>query len=102
MGPGPDEAADGIDVDDGGDGRAGGDDAVGAGGSAGGGGAGGVPGQGHGVPEGRGGVDGDAALVWVERSPSGHLQCGAAIDRLSPAVTTAWRQVVDRVGFSVQ
>ncbi len=48
------------------------------------------------------GVSIDAALVWVERSPSGHLQCGAAIDRLSPAVTTAWRQVVDRVGFSVQ
>ena len=27
---------------------------------------------------------------------------GAAVERLSPAVTTAWRQVVDRVGLSVQ
>ena len=48
------------------------------------------------------GVSIDTALVWVERSPSGYLHCGAAVDRLSPAVTTAWRQVVDRVGFSVQ
>jgi DNA-binding response OmpR family regulator len=48
------------------------------------------------------GVSIDAALVWVERAPSGHLHCGASIDRLSPAVTTAWRQVVDRVGLSVQ
>ena len=48
------------------------------------------------------GVSIDTALVWVERSPSGFLHCGAAVDRLSPAVTTAWRQVVDRVGFSVQ
>jgi hypothetical protein len=48
------------------------------------------------------GVSIDTALVWVERAPSGHLHCGAAVDRLSPAVTTAWRQVVDRVGFSVQ
>ncbi len=48
------------------------------------------------------GVSIDTALVWVERSPSGFLHCGAAVDRLSPAVTTAWRQVVDRVGLSVQ
>jgi len=48
------------------------------------------------------GVSIDAALVWVERAPSGHLMCGAAIDRLSPSVTMAWRQVVDRVGLSVQ
>jgi DNA-binding response OmpR family regulator len=48
------------------------------------------------------GVSIDAALVWIERAPSGHLHCGAAVDRLSPAVTTAWRQVVDRVGLSVQ
>jgi DNA-binding response OmpR family regulator len=48
------------------------------------------------------GVSIDTALVWVERAPSGHLHCGAAVDRLSPSVTSAWRQVVDRVGFSVQ
>ena len=48
------------------------------------------------------GVSIDTALVWVERAPSGFLHCGAAVDRLSPSVTTAWRQVVDRVGFSVQ
>jgi DNA-binding response OmpR family regulator len=48
------------------------------------------------------GVSVDAALVWVERSPAGYLQCGAAIDRMTPAVTMAWRQVVDRVGYSVQ
>jgi DNA-binding response OmpR family regulator len=48
------------------------------------------------------GVSIDTALVWVERAPSGYLHCGAAVDRLSPAVTMAWRQVVDRVGFSVQ
>lgn len=48
------------------------------------------------------GVSIDTSLVWVERAPSGFLHCGAAVDRLSPAVTTAWRQVVDRVGFSVQ
>ncbi len=48
------------------------------------------------------GVSIDAALVWVERAPSGHLHCGASVDKLSPAVTTAWRQVVDRVGLSVQ
>lgn len=44
----------------------------------------------------------DTALVWVERTPSGFLHCGAAVDRMSPAVATAWRQVVDRVGISVQ
>lgn len=48
------------------------------------------------------GVSIDTALVWVERAPSGFLRCGAAVDRLSPSVTTAWRQVVDRVGLSVQ
>jgi DNA-binding response OmpR family regulator len=48
------------------------------------------------------GVSIDTALVWIERAPSGVLHCGAAIERLSPAVTTAWRQVVDRVGLSVQ
>jgi DNA-binding response OmpR family regulator len=48
------------------------------------------------------GVAIDTALVWVERAPSGHLHCGAAVDRLSPSVTTAWRQVVDRVGLSIQ
>jgi hypothetical protein len=44
----------------------------------------------------------ETALVWVERAPSGFLHCGAAVDRMSPAVATAWRQVVDRVGISVQ
>jgi DNA-binding response OmpR family regulator len=48
------------------------------------------------------GVSIDTSLVWVERAPSGVLHCGAAVDRLSPAVTTAWRRVVDRVGLSVQ
>jgi DNA-binding response OmpR family regulator len=48
------------------------------------------------------GVAIDTALVWVERAPSGHLHCGAAVERLTPALTSAWRQVVDRVGFSVQ
>ena len=48
------------------------------------------------------GVSIDAALVWVERAPSGFLHCGAAVERMTPAVTIAWRQVVDRVGFSVQ
>jgi hypothetical protein len=48
------------------------------------------------------GVSIDTALVWVERAPSGYLHCGAAVERLSPALTSAWRQVVDRVGFSVQ
>jgi DNA-binding response OmpR family regulator len=48
------------------------------------------------------GVSIDAALVWVERAPSGFLHCGAAVDKMTPAVTIAWRQVVDRVGFSVQ
>jgi hypothetical protein len=48
------------------------------------------------------GVSIDTSLVWVERAPSGLLHCGAAVERLSPAVTTAWRQVVDRVGLSVQ
>ena len=48
------------------------------------------------------GVSIDAEFVWVERAPSGRLHYGAAVERLSPAVTTAWRQVVDRVGLSVQ
>jgi len=48
------------------------------------------------------GVSIDTALVWVERAPSGYLHCGAAVDRLSPSAAIAWRQVVDRVGFSVQ
>jgi len=48
------------------------------------------------------GVSIETALVWIERAPSGVLHCGAAVEPLSPAVTTAWRQVVDRVGLSVQ
>ena len=48
------------------------------------------------------GVAIDTALVWVGRGPSGHLLCGAAIETMSPRVTDAWRQVVDRVGISVQ
>ena len=48
------------------------------------------------------GVSIDAALIWVGRAPSGFLQCGAAVDKMNPSVTSAWRQVVDRIGFSVQ
>jgi DNA-binding response OmpR family regulator len=48
------------------------------------------------------GVSIDTSLVWVERAPSGFLHYGAAVERMSPAVNTAWRQVVDRVGLSVQ
>jgi DNA-binding response OmpR family regulator len=60
------------------------------------------PGSGHRVSLPAFGVSIDAALVWVERTPSGSLHCGAAVDRMSPAVAIAWRQVVDRVGLSVQ
>jgi hypothetical protein len=48
------------------------------------------------------GVSVDAALVWVERAPSGQLQCGAAVADLDPVAANRWRQVVDQVGFSVQ
>ena len=48
------------------------------------------------------GVSFDTALIWTWRAPSGHLLCGAAVDRMNPSVTNAWRLVVDRVGFSIQ
>jgi DNA-binding response OmpR family regulator len=48
------------------------------------------------------GVSIDAALIWVGRAPSGTLLYGAAVDRLNPRTANAWRQVVDRVGFSIQ
>ena len=48
------------------------------------------------------GVSIDTALIWVGRAPSGRLLCGAAVDRMNPKVTNAWRLVVDRVGFSIQ
>ena len=48
------------------------------------------------------GVAIDTALVWVGRGPSGYLLCGAAIETMNPQVTNMWRQVVDRVGISVQ
>jgi DNA-binding response OmpR family regulator len=44
----------------------------------------------------------DVELVWAHRGPSGVMQCGAAVNRTTPAVTDAWKQVVDRVGFSIQ
>lgn len=48
------------------------------------------------------GVSVDAALVWVGRSPSGLLWYGAALADTNPNATTAWRDVVDRIGFRVQ
>jgi hypothetical protein len=47
------------------------------------------------------GVSVDAALIWTERVPSGYLHCGAAINT-SPTGVVAWRQIVDRIGFSIQ
>lgn len=44
----------------------------------------------------------DVELVWTQRAPSGFLHCGAAVNRMNPAVTTAWKRFVDRVGFSIQ
>ena len=44
----------------------------------------------------------DVELVWALRSSSGFLHCGAVVNRATPAVTNAWKQLVDRVGFSIQ
>jgi DNA-binding response OmpR family regulator len=60
------------------------------------------PGSGHRVSLPAFGVAIDTALVWVGRGPSGHLLYGAAVETMNPRVTNAWRQVVDRVGISVQ
>jgi CheY-like chemotaxis protein len=48
------------------------------------------------------GVSVDADLVWIERAPSGRFVCGAALANPDPLVAGRWRQVVDRVGLSVQ
>jgi DNA-binding response OmpR family regulator len=44
----------------------------------------------------------DVELVWAQRGPSGIVQCGAAVNRTTASVSNAWKQVVDRVGFSIQ
>jgi DNA-binding response OmpR family regulator len=44
----------------------------------------------------------DVELVWAQPGPSGVLQCGAAVNRTTSAITSAWKQVVDRVGYSIQ
>jgi hypothetical protein len=44
----------------------------------------------------------DVELVWAQRGPSGFLQYGAAVNRTVPAKTSAWKQVVDRVGVTIQ
>lgn len=48
------------------------------------------------------GVSIDAALIWAGRGPSGLLLCGAALAEKDPSVAIAWREVVDRIGFTVQ
>ncbi len=48
------------------------------------------------------GVSVDADLVWIERASSGRFVCGASLANADPLVATRWRQVVDRVGLSVQ
>jgi CheY-like chemotaxis protein len=48
------------------------------------------------------GVSVDADLVWIERGSSGRSVWGAALANRDPMVSARWRQVVDRVGLSIQ